>query len=367
MFRETTMRKGSELIGKPVVSYDTGQRLDTIHDLIFDQAYNVLLGFVVDEGGWFSAARVLPLERVQVIGPDAVIVANAQSVLAADAVPAFEKILGNNNVLRGTKIVTTDGRDLGTFVDLYFDEQTGAIEGYEVSGGLFADSTTGRSFIPAPETLKIGNDVAFVPPETADLMAERTIGTPTNDAPPTVEDTLGQRAEHAVRTDEGLIIVAPGQIVTELVISRARTYGKEDDLIRAVGGHAPTTGSQARETLADGTQQVKAGAATLWERVKGSISATQERAAQEREERRIRYALGRPTSRVILDPQDNVILNVGELITHQAVERARAAGALDMLLGSVYDKDPELAQEALRAPESGQASLEQHHGKQLDG
>lgn len=41
-------------------------------------------------------------------------------------------------------------------------------------------------------------------------------------------------------------------------------------------------------------------------------------------------------------------------------------GVLDMLLGSVYDKTPELAQEELRAPEPGQASLEQQHGKQLD-
>ncbi len=37
-----------------------------------------------------------------------------------------------------------------------------------------------------------------------------------------------------------------------------------------------------------------------------------------------------------------------------------------MLLGSVYDKAPVLTQEELRAPEPGQASLEQQHGKQFD-
>ena len=81
--------------------------------------------------------------------------------------------------------------------------------------------------------------------------------------------------------------------------------------------------------------------------------------AEEAEERRIKNAVGRPVTRVILDPQDNVILNVGEIITHQAVERSRAVGVLDMLLSSVYDKDPELAQDELRAPEPGQAALEQ--------
>jgi uncharacterized protein YrrD len=360
------MRKGSELIGKPVVSFDTGQQIETIRDIVFDQAYNMLLGFVVDEGGWFSSARVLPLEHVQVIGPDTVIVGSKQAVVMADAAPAFRKILENNNVLKGTKIVTTDGRDLGKFVDLYFDEKTGVLEGYEVSGGIFADTTTGRSFIPAPQTLKIGNDVAFVPPETADLMAEQTARATSPGTVPTVEHTLGQRVEQVVRTDEGLIIAAPGQIVTESVINRARTYHKETELIAAVGLESTTTGSQASQAIMDGAQQVKEGTASLWERMKGSLSATQERASQEAEERRIQYALGRPTNRVILDPQDNVILNVGEIITHQAIERAKSVGVLDMLLGSVYDKVPELAQEDLRAPEPGQASLEQQHGKHLD-
>jgi uncharacterized protein YrrD len=61
-------------------------------------------------------------------------------------------------------------------VDLYFDEHTGNIEGYEVSGGLFADAYSGRSFVPALQTLKIGRDVAFVPTQTAQLMEEQVGG-----------------------------------------------------------------------------------------------------------------------------------------------------------------------------------------------
>ncbi len=37
---------------------------------------------------------------------------------------------------------------------------------------------------------------------------------------------------------------------------------------------------------------------------------------------RIKADLGQPVSRVILDPQDNVVLNVGEASTHQAIEQA---------------------------------------------
>jgi len=72
------------------------------------------------------------------------------------------------------------------------------------------------------------------------------------------------------------------------------------------------------------------------------------------EQDRIKRALGRPVTRVILDSQDNVILNVGEIVTHQAVKRARQAGVLDILLDSVYEGELPLSTEDLRVPEDEQ-------------
>jgi len=454
------MRKGSDLIGKPIIAFDSGERLENIEDLLFDQNSNQLLGFLVDEGGWFSTARVLPLENVQSIGQDAIIVPSKNTIVNATQVPAINRILERNNVLKGTRIMTTDGRDLGTMADLYFDERTGQVEGYEASGGVFADAYTGRSFVPAPHTIKIGEDVAFVPPETATLMEEQVGGIKgavqtagdklqettqsatsslTNaavdpaeqrafvigkvadndvEAPDgtllvtkgqmvtplateeaerqgvldrlyratggsvtsgitgavsgvvagnSVDAALGRRVIQPVRTDEGVIIAAPSQIVTEQVINRSRTYHKESELLQAVGltpteaarTQADSTTQVASARLREGTQQAKQSAGNLWERIKDKVSDIQERTAQEAHEARIKTALGRPVSRVILDPQDNVILNVGELITHQAIQRAEQVGALDILLSSVYDKDPEISKDELRAPEPGEASLEQ--------
>ncbi len=461
------MRKGSDLIGKPIVSFDDGSEIETIQDLVFDQNNNQLLGFVVDEGGWFSGARVLPLNHVQAIGPDVVIVPDRKAIIPADNAAIFRRILERDNVLKGTKLVTTDGKDLGSLTDLYFNEETGAVEGYEASGGIFADAVNGKSFVPAPHTLKIGEDVAFVPPETAQLMEEQVgglrgaaqtaaeqVSTATDTvssavtnrvvdpeeqkafvvgrsvdrdvvgpdgtllvangqqvtplaveeaerqgvldelyraaggsitagiggmvqgavAGRTVEQAQGRRVAKPVRTDQGLMVAAPGQIVTEQVINRARTYHREQELLDAVGlsttdaarQAASGAGATASTTVQEGAQNVKEGAASLWERIKSKVSETKEIATQQAEEARIDNAIGRPVSRVILDRQDNVILNVGELITHHAVQEARQAGVLDMLLSSVYDKDPEITQDELRAPEPGEASLEQQQAKQAN-
>src|SRR4051794_29392220 len=137
------MRKGSDLIGKLIVAYETGERIERVEDLIFDQSGNRVLGFLVDEGGWTRRARVLPLREVQSIGVDAIVVPSKRSIVSADRVSEMKDVLQRNKALRKTKLMTTDGREIGTLEDLFFDDKTGVIEGYEVSGGLFAEKDSG--------------------------------------------------------------------------------------------------------------------------------------------------------------------------------------------------------------------------------
>jgi len=456
------MRNGKGMIGKPVVAFDSGEKFNTIVDLIFDQQNNLLLGFLVDEGGWFSNALVLPLSKIQAIGNDAVIVPSRDVISSASEIPEIQNILEKDNVLKGTKIMTVDGRDLGTMTDLYFDDKTGVIEGYEVSGGIFADAYSGRSFVPAPDTIKIGEDIAFVPSETADLMEDQTGGiravlhtagekaqefaqtagekaqeaaqmantklTNTVVKPEEQEEfVLGKVAEKAVKTSDGIVLIQEGQVVHQSHIIAARNSNIMDELYRATGGSVKdklgekmsgavasmsanvsvdqalgrrvnkmiftpegsvvavegqivtpqviarakshhqeqallesvglTTGKALRTTGSDVGNQVKEGAMGLWDQVKETASNLQEHGTHVVEEKRIKGALGRPVTRVILDRNDEVILNVGELITHQAIAIARQADVLEILLDSVYTTTPNLSLEELRAPEAGKAAL----------
>lgn len=489
------MRKGKDIIGKPIIAYDTGEKVANIIDLIFDQNDNTLLGFLTQESSLFGDAEVLPLSLIKAIGVDAVIIPGREAIAPSRDYNLIHKILDNNNVLNGTRIMTTDGRNLGRLVDLYFDETTGKIEGYDTSGGLFADAYSGRSFVPAPKTLKIGRDVAFVPIETISLMEEQvggikaalqtagekihntaqvagekiqatakvagerlqdgsqiagekfqsvgrlattsltdaivdrsaqktfaidkvarqTIRTPDGStlvragdtispsvataaeqlnlldelyrsaggnlreplrdrfdtvvAKSTVEQALGRRAQQAVYTPSGYIIVAQGQIVTDRAIEQTKLAHQEVALLDSVG-LAPTTAAQSQVgTLATTTgdrlqantaiagEKLQSGAATMWEKVKETANDLQGRSTEAIEQKRIKGALGRPTTRVILDRDDEVILNVGELIGHKAIEGARAAGMLDVLLDSVYTETPQLTLQEIKAPDKGRLAL----------
>lgn len=534
------MRKGSDVIGKVIVTYDQGRKIERIRDLIFDQKRNQLLGFLIAEKGLFRDAKVIPLDEVQAIGLNAIVVRSNASVVEAHRIPAIQEILHHNNVLMGTRILTTEGLNLGELVDLFFDQQSGQVEGYEVSGGVFADVYSGRSFVPAPETLKIGYDVAFVPPETAQLMEEQVGGirralqattdslsesaetanrslqaaaqtvseqlqnsaeaatrrlqeashrageqlqtatdvthgrlqdlnrdaaasltnhlvhpleqkthvigksvehdvlTPdgsvlllqgqevtiadadvaermgildqlyratggsltenmsrnlqaatdsagdriqsatqrsTNTlrrsmnglaAHAAIEQARGRRVVQTVSADDGLIIAAMGQIVTQSVIDRAQVYDKEAELLTAAGltsvtavrSTASDTWLETKIQLRDRTNIAQKNFSTFWQTLQAKLEEFQVRRTRTVKQQRIEHALGRPVSRVILDSTDNVILNVGELITHRAVHQAQASGVLNILLSSVYTREPEISEQELRASAHGTAALE---------
>ncbi|MEH2206572.1 MAG: PRC-barrel domain-containing protein [Nostoc sp.] len=537
------MLKGSDVIDKVVVTYDTGKKIVRIIDLIFDRERNQLLGFLVAEKGLFRDAKVIPLQEVQAIGSDAIVVNSKKSVVNAHRVPVIKEILHQNIVLRKKRILTTEGLDLGGLVDLFFDEHSGLVEGYEVSGGVFADAYSGRSFVPASEALKIGDDVAFVPPETAQLMEEQVggirgavqatgdrlqdsaqttnrrlqtaaqtvneqlqssvekvnrglqsasqnageqlqaatdatgsklqdfnrdatasltnnlvdpaeqkvyvigkcverdvlspdgnvlllkgqvvtlvnaeaadrlgildelyratggsltanisrnlqaatesvgnrIGSVTHSsalslrhsvdflaANVAIQQARGRRVLRTVRTDDGLIIAASGQIVTESLVDRAQIYAKETELLNAVGLNLATavrsTASdrwlENKVQLDDRVSIAQENLNTFWQALKAKAEKLQGRSRRAMKNQRIEQALGRPVTRVILDPEDNVILNVGELITHRAVSQAETSGVLNILLSSVYSKEPQISDKELRASEHGTAALV-HHG-----
>src|SRR5689334_14439863 len=114
------MRKGSDIINRSIIAFDTGKRIAGILDLIFDQETNQLLGVRVDERGLFHAAIVIQLSQVKAIGADVIVVSGRDAIVSAQDVPQIQTILEHKLVLKGNCVITTDGRYFGSIVDLYF-------------------------------------------------------------------------------------------------------------------------------------------------------------------------------------------------------------------------------------------------------
>ncbi len=165
------MLKGSELLHRLLITRDGGEQVGKVHDLVVDQDGSNVLGVLVDDKGWFRDAHVVRWPAVLSVGEDALVIDSKTSVVKASEAPGMNDMLDRGNVLSGVRISTTDGRDLGKFETFYFEEKSGRILGYELSGGS-GQKRRSRSFLPTPASFEAGTDVAFVSPEAADTLLD---------------------------------------------------------------------------------------------------------------------------------------------------------------------------------------------------
>ena len=121
------MLKGKDIIGRQIIANDSGEKIETVVDLIFDLDEQCLLGFLVDSGGWLSNPKVLPLYLVHKIEADAIVIPWKEAIAPASTYATISDVLAQNDRL--------DGR--GTLPDLYFDEDTGDIENLQGSNSTY--------------------------------------------------------------------------------------------------------------------------------------------------------------------------------------------------------------------------------------
>jgi hypothetical protein len=184
-------------------------------------------------------------------------------------------------------------------------------------------------------------------------------------------------ARSSVEADNGAIIVATGQRITQQHVQEAQALGKLDDLVASGGVVQPSQAPQeAGAKLEEVGQNADAAASQaadkagdLWTTFTNKISqltdASGKRIDEERTKQRlasIQDAVGRPVTKVILDRQDNVVLNLGDIITHESVQRAYDAGMLDTLLDNVYKGDVEFSKDEMKAQSESQATVEKASG-----
>ncbi len=169
---------------------------------------------------------------------------------------------------------------------------------------------------------------------------------------------IGKPSAFEIDAPDGSVLVAPGQIVTREILERADRHGKKAQVVAAAGAGAASEGAQhvyaeAKDVAGDVWDTVK-------EKTKQLIGYSKEKKHEYDEatlEKKIKDAVGRPVTRVILAPDDTIILNTGDIITNKAIQEAEAVGYVDMILDSVYDTEQEITPEMMRAQGEGDATL----------
>ncbi|RZA25459.1 MAG: hypothetical protein EOP10_06795 [Proteobacteria bacterium] len=358
----TIMRKGHTITGLNVLGND-GTNLGKVIDLIFDHDADLCVGFVLREKDLFGLIKpqIVPWEEIVTIGKDAIMVQSASSVITPDEVPRIRRIMARDTHLSGSKIYSEDGTDLGTFGDVYIDEVTGRVQGYEVSGGFVADTMSGKRYMSVPVDRTVGKDVVIVPNRAAQELEAQVhnepggikgslsaVGEKVSDvyssAKDKVTETYSSIADASVEkqkeyvvgkvsgsdvflpsppmadgipaVEKGPLLVASGRTITSAQVDEAIAAGVLHSLALAAGGG-----------LAQGAYDAAK------DKVNTSTGTLQEKAAdagQDAEE----AAIGKPAALEVDLPNGSTLIAPGMIITRETIETAKIYGKTNEVIAS---------------------------------
>jgi uncharacterized protein YrrD len=337
--------KATHVIGLPVITANTGAKLDTVRDVMYDPGEQKVIALLVDPGGWFSDAKVILNQDINSIGPDAVMVASEGVVKKASQIGG--KVLAiakqDTNLLH-TKVITEKGEELGSVSDLLFDPGSGSVTELEVSQGALKDVTTGKHIVRIGDIATVGEDAMIVTAATAIAFESQdktgkgglqgTWKKTTEKAKETLDDLSQQAKEKAQEVQQNPQVQQVQQTLKEK-FEQAKEYVQS--------GQAQTDVQQrlneARDWAQKTVQQVQEKGQNVVQQGQKTVQQKTTEAQTAIQNQRKQAALGKIVELTLFDRQDQVIAQPGDVVNHAIIQKAEAGGVLENLLNNV--KKPE--------------------------
>jgi uncharacterized protein YrrD len=158
---EITLRTFSKLNGLPVYSNSNADLLGHICDLCISPK-GFVIGLMMDSKGLFHPDRIIPIESIHALGENGVMVDDRDKLLSRQDMKA-KFTYSTYDDIRFKSVLTKEGEKLGLLEDVYFSEQLGIIEAYELTDGFFADIAEGKKVVKASgEPLTISKDAIVI-------------------------------------------------------------------------------------------------------------------------------------------------------------------------------------------------------------
>ena len=156
------MHRVSEIIGKPIVSAETGDRLGSVSDALLEDGGANVVALVIG-GGLLAKEHVLPFRDIQTLGGDTVLARTDAGIRSPQEWRRSGVKATRSSEIRGKPVVTIGGQRLGEVSDLLVNDETGAFDGVEVAEPRFGGLRTKRAILRASEEMRIGRDAVVVP------------------------------------------------------------------------------------------------------------------------------------------------------------------------------------------------------------
>jgi uncharacterized protein YrrD len=156
--------KASSMGNLPIITINDGKKISKVRDIIYDGQSNQVKALLIDEKGWFKGAKILLLNNINSIGPDAVIIDDEDCFVYSDELNENNTsvIVDDHNFLTKNQVITESGTDLGRVTDLFFEFPSGNVITIEVSKGFLQNMGSGSKHVNILDIVTIGKDSLIV-------------------------------------------------------------------------------------------------------------------------------------------------------------------------------------------------------------
>lgn len=156
-----SVRRAIEVLGSKVVNVESGKVVGIVEDILFDRQ-GQLQGFILERKSWFQKSLFLPIAEVKTIGEDMLTTQQDLHQRIDQVAKDWVRLAEGHSQIKGSPVISSTGKQLGTLEDVYFHEELGTIIGYELSDGFFSDLMEGRRVIQTPDRIFIGDDALII-------------------------------------------------------------------------------------------------------------------------------------------------------------------------------------------------------------
>ncbi len=294
------MKKSVEILGLPVISITEGRELGMSKTLLIDAKKGTVAAITIEDEDWYRGVKLIPYESVIAIGDDAVTVTNSENILTLDDAGDYEQLLDDNIRIIGTKAITKSGSIQGKVSELYIGDD-GKIEKCEITA---PDGTT--SEVTADQISIFGKQVTVIDPSSE--KKNEPVAAPASEAP--------AKAAPA----------APAAPAKEAPAAKEPAAPKEDVKPEPPKAAAPAPEKPA-EKPAPAPAAPKAPEKPAAPAPKPAPKADPKQAAADKatEERHRRFLLGKKATRTIKMDNGIVIVEEGQDITEEVLQKAKLA------------------------------------------
>ena len=288
------MKKSVEILGLPVISITEGRELGMSKTLLIDAKKGTVAAITIEDEDWYRGVKLIPYESVIAIGDDAVTVTNSENILTLDDAGDYEQLLDDNIRIIGTKAITKSGSIQGKISELYIGDD-GKIEKCEITA---PDGTT--SDVTADQISIFGKQVTVIDPSSEKKN----------------EPVASPAPEAAAPAKEAPAPEAPAKEAVAAKEPAAPKAEVKPDLPKAAAE------KPAAKPAAPKTPEKPAAPAP-----KPAPKADPKQAAADKatEERHRRFLLGKKATRTIKMDNGIVIVEEGQDITEEVLQKAKLA------------------------------------------